>query len=82
MSDLRAACSTITANPDVSGIGVRIAIYAQNLLSFIPALWALKDGRVTPTELGELEKQSTTILIHGLCHPHLDSDTRFHTRDF
>ncbi|KAG6883622.1 hypothetical protein C0993_005095 [Termitomyces sp. T159_Od127] len=56
-------CLTVTANPDVSGIGVRIAIYAQNLLSFIPAFLALKDGRVTPTELDELEKQSTTILI-------------------
>ncbi|KAG6864134.1 hypothetical protein C0993_009345, partial [Termitomyces sp. T159_Od127] len=30
---------------------------------FVPAFWALKDGRITPTELDELEKQSTTILI-------------------
>ncbi|KAG6844213.1 hypothetical protein H0H87_008850 [Tephrocybe sp. NHM501043] len=51
------------ANPDVSGIGVRTAIYAQNLLSFVPALLALKDGKVTPTELDALETQSTTILI-------------------
>ncbi|KAG6876900.1 hypothetical protein C0993_012217, partial [Termitomyces sp. T159_Od127] len=61
MSAPLSAC--FTANPDVSGIGVRIAIYAQNLLSFIPAFWALKDRRITPTELDELEKQSTTILI-------------------
>ncbi|KAG6825575.1 hypothetical protein H0H87_009142, partial [Tephrocybe sp. NHM501043] len=51
------------ANPDVSGIGVRIAIYAQNLLSFAPALLALKDKKVTPTELDALETQSSTILI-------------------
>ncbi|KAG6843102.1 hypothetical protein H0H87_007830 [Tephrocybe sp. NHM501043] len=51
------------ANPDVSGIGVRIAIYAQNLLSFAPALLALRDKKVTPTELDALETQSTTILI-------------------
>ncbi|KAG6827529.1 hypothetical protein H0H87_004631 [Tephrocybe sp. NHM501043] len=51
------------ANPDVSGIGVRTAIYAQNLLSFAPALLALKDGKVTPTKLDALETQSTTILI-------------------
>ncbi|KAG6913376.1 hypothetical protein DXG01_007280, partial [Tephrocybe rancida] len=51
------------ANPDVSGIGVRTAIYAQNLLSFGPALLALKDRKVTPTELETLETQSTTILI-------------------
>ncbi|KAG6895173.1 hypothetical protein C0992_002798, partial [Termitomyces sp. T32_za158] len=53
----------ISANPDVSGIGVRTAIYAQNLLSFVPAIWILKDGLITPTELDELEQQSTTILI-------------------
>ncbi|KAG6915767.1 hypothetical protein DXG01_009883 [Tephrocybe rancida] len=51
------------ANPDVSGIGVRTAIYAQNLLSFGPALLVLKDRKVTPTELETLETQSTTILI-------------------
>ncbi|KAG6916011.1 hypothetical protein DXG01_008821 [Tephrocybe rancida] len=51
------------ANPDVSGIGVRIAIYAQNLLSFGPAILALKDRKVTPTELETIETQSTTILI-------------------
>ncbi|KAG6899697.1 hypothetical protein C0993_007857 [Termitomyces sp. T159_Od127] len=63
MSDPPTACLTVIANPDVSGIGVRTAIYVQNLLSFIPVLWALRDGRITPTELDELEKQSTTILI-------------------
>ncbi|KAG6814817.1 hypothetical protein H0H87_007224 [Tephrocybe sp. NHM501043] len=44
-------------NPDVSGIGVCIAIYAQNLLSFAPALLALKDKKVTPTKLNALETQ-------------------------
>ncbi|KAG6887773.1 hypothetical protein C0995_012817 [Termitomyces sp. Mi166 len=63
MSNLGNPCLTVIANPDVSGIGVRTAIYAQNLLSFVPALWALKDGKVTLTELEDLEKQSTTILI-------------------
>ncbi|KAG6895456.1 hypothetical protein C0992_001160 [Termitomyces sp. T32_za158] len=51
------------ANPDISGIGVRTAIYAQNLLSFVPALLALRDGKVTHTELESLETQSMTILI-------------------
>ncbi|KAF5346997.1 hypothetical protein D9756_011022 [Leucocoprinus leucothites] len=53
----------LPSNPDTSGIGVRTAIYAQNLLSFIPALFALQDGKVTPLELEALETQSTTILI-------------------
>ncbi|KAA1478032.1 hypothetical protein DENSPDRAFT_787491 [Dentipellis sp. KUC8613] len=54
---------TIPPNPDVSGIGVRTAIYAQNLLSFIPAMWALWDGEVTMHELESIETQSMTILI-------------------
>jgi hypothetical protein len=53
----------IPANPDISGIGVRVAIYIQNLLSFIPAFYALKDKRISKTELRTIEKQATTILI-------------------
>ncbi|KAJ7090620.1 hypothetical protein C8R44DRAFT_562448, partial [Mycena epipterygia] len=51
------------SDPDISGIGVRVAIYAQNLLSFIPAVWALWDGKITDAELDSVETQSTTILI-------------------
>ncbi|KAJ6461859.1 ankyrin repeat-containing domain protein [Mycena vitilis] len=53
----------IPADPDISGVGVRIAIYAQNLLSFIPAIWALWDGEVSEYELECVETQSTTILV-------------------
>jgi hypothetical protein len=52
------------SNPDVAGPGVRGAIYAQNILSFIPAFFALiNDGRVDLVELQTVERQSTTILI-------------------
>ncbi|KAF8902786.1 hypothetical protein CPB84DRAFT_1657216, partial [Gymnopilus junonius] len=51
-----------SSNPDISGIGVRTSIYAQNLLSFIPAIFALRD-EVTIITLENLETQSTTILI-------------------
>jgi hypothetical protein len=54
---------TIPANPDISGAGVRVAIYIQNFLSFIPAFWALSDGIVTVEELKSVEKQSMSILI-------------------
>ncbi|KAH6911128.1 hypothetical protein BKA70DRAFT_53560 [Coprinopsis sp. MPI-PUGE-AT-0042] len=54
---------TIPGNPDIAGIGVRIAIYAQNILSFFPALWALWDGIVTQEELISAEIQSTTNLV-------------------
>ncbi|KAF9461081.1 hypothetical protein BDZ94DRAFT_1168385, partial [Collybia nuda] len=53
-------------NPDVSGIGVRTAIYIQNFLSFIPAFYALADGKVTVDELDSIEVQSSTILIMAL----------------
>jgi hypothetical protein len=53
----------IPANPDISGIGVRAAIYAQNILSFAPAFYALVDGTVDGKELETIEDQSTTILV-------------------
>jgi hypothetical protein len=53
----------ILADPDISGVGVRVAIYAQNLFSFIPAISALWDGQVAPYELEAVKDQSTTILI-------------------
>ncbi|EEB92427.1 hypothetical protein MPER_09065 [Moniliophthora perniciosa FA553] len=58
--ELDRQCNSI---PDISGLGVRAAIYIQNLLSFIPAIWALWDGEVTLYELESIEPQSTTILI-------------------
>jgi hypothetical protein len=53
----------VPANPDISGVGIRVAIYIQNLLSFIPAFYALLDGKISVKELQVVEKQSTTILI-------------------
>ncbi|QRV90021.1 transmembrane protein [Ceratobasidium sp. AG-Ba] len=32
-------CTQITANPDISGIGVRVAIYAQTFISMLVASW-------------------------------------------
>ncbi|KAH6902460.1 hypothetical protein BKA70DRAFT_1196453, partial [Coprinopsis sp. MPI-PUGE-AT-0042] len=53
----------IPANPDIAGIGVRIAIYTQNFLCILSALWALLDGKVTAGELEYAEMQTTTNLI-------------------
>jgi hypothetical protein len=53
----------IPADPDISGIGVRVAIYVQNLLSFIPVIGVLRDKEVSVNELESVESQSTTILI-------------------
>ncbi|KAF6743792.1 hypothetical protein DFP72DRAFT_976088, partial [Ephemerocybe angulata] len=54
---------TIPGNPDIAGIGVRMAIYIQTLLYFIPAFWALVDGKVTQGELDAAETQATTNLV-------------------
>ncbi|KAJ7253883.1 hypothetical protein C8J57DRAFT_1658934 [Mycena rebaudengoi] len=32
---------TIPSDPDIAGTGVWAVIYMQNLISFVPALWAL-----------------------------------------
>ncbi|KAF6762401.1 hypothetical protein DFP72DRAFT_557633 [Ephemerocybe angulata] len=62
ISMLAGSC-IIPGNPDIAGVGVRIAIYVQNLLCFFPAFWALVDGKVTETELESAETQATTNLV-------------------
>ena len=57
------ALCKIPPNPDIAGIGVRTAIYAQNILCFLLALWALWDGNVTVEELEFAEAQTTTNLV-------------------
>jgi hypothetical protein len=52
----------IIANPDISGIGVRAAIYAQNLLCFFPVAAYLWDGTVSPNELKGIKDQSIGML--------------------
>ena len=52
----------IPASPDISGIGVRIAIYAQNLLCFLPVILYLWDGKISVDELAGIQDQSTGML--------------------
>jgi len=52
----------IPANPDISGIGVRTAIYAQNLLCFAPIVAHLRDGMVSGDEMEGVEGQSIGML--------------------
>ncbi|KAF6747741.1 hypothetical protein DFP72DRAFT_1016034 [Ephemerocybe angulata] len=60
---MSARLCTIPGNPDIAGFGVRIAIYIQNLLCFLPAFWALFDGKVSQGELDAAETQATTNLV-------------------
>ncbi|KAJ7472879.1 hypothetical protein B0H11DRAFT_1729236, partial [Mycena galericulata] len=47
-----------------SASAVRIAIYVQNPLNFIIAIWALRDGNVSEyDELQSVKMQSPTVLI-------------------
>ena len=52
----------IPANPDISGIGVRTAIYAQNLLCFAPVVAHLWDGEVSADEMRGVKDQSIGML--------------------
>ncbi|KAF7364690.1 Multiple ankyrin repeats single kh domain [Mycena venus] len=54
--------SCITANPDITGIGVRAAIYAQNLLCFAPVVANLWDGRISSDEMKGIKDQSIGML--------------------
>jgi hypothetical protein len=53
---------TIPPNPDVTGIGVRIAIYAQNLLCFAPVIVHLWDRKISKDELKGIKDQSIGML--------------------
>ncbi|KIJ28964.1 hypothetical protein M422DRAFT_189086, partial [Sphaerobolus stellatus SS14] len=53
---------TVPPNPDVSGIGVRIAIYAQNLLCFLPVIVHLWDRKISRDELKGIKDQSIGML--------------------
>lgn len=52
----------IPANPDISGIGVRAAIYVQNLLCFAPVVAHLWDGKVSADEMSGVKDQSIGML--------------------
>ncbi|KAJ7155161.1 hypothetical protein C8R46DRAFT_854725, partial [Mycena filopes] len=52
--------------PDITGIGVRIAIYAQNILCFVPIMLHLQDepfnGFVSDDEMKGIKDQSIGML--------------------
>ncbi|KIK61311.1 hypothetical protein GYMLUDRAFT_166580, partial [Collybiopsis luxurians FD-317 M1] len=52
----------IPPNPDISGIGVRTAIYAQNILCFLSVVLNLWDGEVTVDEMKGIKDQSIGML--------------------
>jgi hypothetical protein len=59
------ASQGITANPEISGIGVRTAIYIQVVLSLVHAIVAGYDGRIDDFELKSLIAVFLGILLPG-----------------
>jgi hypothetical protein len=55
------SCSSLS-NPDVSGVGVRAAIYAQNLTCFLPVIVHLWDRKISSDELKGIKDQSIGML--------------------
>ncbi|KAF7371575.1 Multiple ankyrin repeats single kh domain [Mycena venus] len=53
---------TIPSNPDVSGVGVRAAIYTQNLTCFLPVIVHLWDRKISRDELKGIKDQSIGML--------------------
>jgi len=56
------ASECIPANADITGIGVRTATYAQNVLCFAPIVAHLWDGKVSGDEIAGVKDQSIGML--------------------
>jgi len=59
------SCKGIEPNPDISGIGVRVAIYAQAVLTLIQPILAGLDGYISEDELTGLHELYLGILLPG-----------------
>jgi hypothetical protein len=59
------ASQGITANPDISGIGVRTAIYTQVVLSLVHPLVAGSNGKIDDFEMQSLTTVYLSILLPG-----------------
>jgi hypothetical protein len=66
-SPMPSACSDtgIVPNPDISGIGVRAAIYAQAVLTLVQPILASIDGHISEKELIGLHRLYLGILLPG-----------------
>jgi hypothetical protein len=58
-------CTAIEPNPDISGIGVRSAIYAQAVLTLVQPILAGLDGNISKDELISLHQLYLGILLPG-----------------
>ncbi|KAJ6550823.1 hypothetical protein DFH09DRAFT_606698 [Mycena vulgaris] len=62
-SDSSFQCTGIEPNPDIAGIGVRVAIYAQALLSIVYPVFFVWDGKISPKESKIMSRISINIAL-------------------
>ena len=64
---MSSACSDtgVVPNPDISGIGVRAAIYTQAVLTLVQPILASIDGHISEKELIGLHRLYLGILLPG-----------------
>lgn len=63
MSSAASSDKCITANPDIAGIGVRIAIYVQGILSVVTLFAYMADGVITRQERKSAVWQAFTLTV-------------------
>src|SRR5690242_13268137 len=63
MSNLEVPLNCIVPNPDISGVGVRVAIYVQALLSTIYPIIFAWDGNISPKESQTMSRISINIAL-------------------
>ncbi|KAJ7863706.1 hypothetical protein B0H13DRAFT_2282007 [Mycena leptocephala] len=63
MSNSSSPCMGIEPNPDISGIGVRVAIYAQALLSILYPIFFVWDGEISSKESKTMSRISMNITL-------------------
>ncbi|KAK7054554.1 hypothetical protein VNI00_003753 [Paramarasmius palmivorus] len=63
---MSAVANCLAANPDISGIGVRLAVYAQTFLSFAPAFLFTADGELDIEEEKVLFAIYTPLLMSSM----------------
>ncbi|KAJ7166178.1 hypothetical protein C8R46DRAFT_295158 [Mycena filopes] len=56
-------CTGIAPNPDIAGIGVRVAIYVQALLSVIYPIYFARDGEISAEESKTMSRVSINISL-------------------
>ncbi|KAF5349553.1 hypothetical protein D9756_008801 [Leucocoprinus leucothites] len=53
----------IPANPDIAGIGIRVAVYLQSFIGIAISLWAMRDNKLTKGEARVIWTHASGVLL-------------------